>query len=269
MPAWTPLSQLDCLHRPQLKKDIKVLVTHHVELVLPGAHYLVRMLDGRIDTQGTVKELRAQGVLDDIAHEAAVEVKKEEFIVSAEVSATDADKTDTGETKKPRKLVEDEYRAVGGVKWKIYKTYLKASSYSIWCFLTLVIVIYQLLTVGEKLWIKTWGEAYKDSQNASTLYGTYHSFVASGREIPMDGHPFSAFELHPSITGFLNINWPDASEHPLFYVGIYATIGLTTVFVVVCGSVAQMFGTLRASRTLYKCVFNRGSQSGRFWTIQR
>lgn len=38
-----------------------VLVTHHVELVLPGAGYLVRMLDGRVDVQGTVKALRERG----------------------------------------------------------------------------------------------------------------------------------------------------------------------------------------------------------------
>ena len=46
---------------------MQILVTHHVELVLPGAYYLVRMLDGRIDTQGTIKELQAQGVLERVA----------------------------------------------------------------------------------------------------------------------------------------------------------------------------------------------------------
>lgn len=67
------------------------------------------MLDGRIDAQGTVQELRARGVLDEIAHEAAVEVKKEEQALPVDVvdSATLIDQT---EAKKPRKLVEDEHR---------------------------------------------------------------------------------------------------------------------------------------------------------------
>ncbi|KAJ7125217.1 multidrug resistance-associated ABC transporter [Mycena epipterygia] len=246
-----------CLCGPLLAHRTVVLVTHHVELVLPGAYYLVRMLDGRIDTQGTVKDLRAQGVLDYITHDAAVEVKKEELAVAVATETVPGDVEGAeAESKKPRKLVKDERREEGGVKWKIYKSYLKASSYTIWCFLAVVVVLLQLLSVGEKLWIKTWGEAYKDRHNASALYDTYRSFMPSEHEIPMDGHlsRFSTFELHPSSTGFLNINWPSAVEHPLFYVGIYAAIGLTTAFVSILSSVAQITGALRASRTLFKAL---------------
>lgn len=65
------------------------------------------MLDGRIDTQGTVDELRTQDVLDVIAHEAAVEVKKDKGAVAA---ATPEAFGKEIEAKKPRKLVEDEHR---------------------------------------------------------------------------------------------------------------------------------------------------------------
>ncbi|KAJ7099479.1 hypothetical protein B0H15DRAFT_1002427 [Mycena belliarum] len=249
-----------CLCGPLLAHRTVVLVTHHVELVIPGAHYLIRMLDGRIDTQGTVKELRAQGVLENITHDAAVEVKKEELAVAVEAAVIDADAVDAPEaekTKKPRKLVKDEHREVGGVKWKVYKSYLKASSYSIWCFLAFVVILQQFMSVGEKLWIKTWGEAYRERQNMSALYGTYSPFMAHEHEIPLDGQlsRFSTFELSPSTTGLLpHINWPSAAEHPLFYVGIYAAIGLTTAFISVSSSVAQITGALRASRTLFKAL---------------
>ena len=109
---------------------MQILVTHHVELVLPGAYYLVRMLDGRIDTQGTLTELRAQGALDDIANSEEIEVHVEtpnaEEIAAEEIAAEVVEGTPK-ETKKPRKLVEDEERQEGGVKWNIYNTYLKAS----------------------------------------------------------------------------------------------------------------------------------------------
>ena len=86
------------------------------------------MLDGRIDTQGTVKDLKAQGVLEGIEYDAAVETHKEELIV-AETAAVGVESSDTVEaTKKPRKLIKDEHRETGGVKWSIYKSYLKASS---------------------------------------------------------------------------------------------------------------------------------------------
>lgn len=120
-------------------------MTHHVELVLPGTYYLVRMLDGRIDTQGLVKELRARGVLEEITSDESVESRKEEEKVataestSPEVEAIEGsvDEASQGavndgvgvpaKAKKPRKLIEDERREEGSVKWRIYKTYLKAS----------------------------------------------------------------------------------------------------------------------------------------------
>lgn len=94
------------------------------------------MLDGRIDTQGIVKDLRNRGELDFIAHDSVHE--SEGSTANKPTSAEDAaaavlssmeDKTlgaETGEVKKPRKLVEDEARATGKVKWGIYKTYLEA-----------------------------------------------------------------------------------------------------------------------------------------------
>ena len=92
------------------------------------------MLDGRIDTQGTLADLRAQGVLDEIAQSEGVTAHEEEQ--SAAVASPTAEKVvadevgDSGaatRTKKPRKLIKDEERQEGGVKWNIYNTYLKAS----------------------------------------------------------------------------------------------------------------------------------------------
>ena len=100
-----------------------------MELVLPGAHYFVRMLDGRIETQGTVKELQAQGVLKEIEHDAAVETHKKKLVVAETASIGVDESPDTTEvSKKPRKLVKDEHREIGAVKWSIYKSYLRASS---------------------------------------------------------------------------------------------------------------------------------------------
>ena len=89
------------------------------------------MLDGRVDTHGTIKDLRAQGVLEEIAHDASVDAHKED-LAAAEEAAIDPE-TAGVEVKKPeddkkaRKLVKDEHRETGGVKWRIYKGYLKAS----------------------------------------------------------------------------------------------------------------------------------------------
>ena len=88
------------------------------------------MLDGRIDTQGTVANLRSQGILEIVGYDAISESKKQENI---ETEVVEAEKDVLNEpntvqkTKKVRKLILDEHRETGGVKWSIYKSYLKAS----------------------------------------------------------------------------------------------------------------------------------------------
>jgi len=115
------------LNGPLIAHRTVLLVTHHVDLVLPRTHYLVRLSDGRIEYQGTVEELKQQGLLDYIAHDASLHPKEDtkDKIVEKAKPATQED--GNAKPKQARKVVEDEVRAEGKVKWSIYKTYLKAS----------------------------------------------------------------------------------------------------------------------------------------------
>ena len=86
------------------------------------------MLDGRIDSQGTVKELRAKGLLDNIVDESSTEAEeKEEEAIETSVKPTETTDNTDKPAKQARKLVQEEERETGGVKWEIYKTYLRAS----------------------------------------------------------------------------------------------------------------------------------------------
>ena len=85
------------------------------------------MLNGRIDTQGTIADLRASGRLTDIAHLG----ESTEFDEQQEYSETSTDDDVTEEKEKQsrpsRRLVEDEHRETGSVTWRVYGTYLKAA----------------------------------------------------------------------------------------------------------------------------------------------
>jgi hypothetical protein len=87
------------------------------------------MLDGRIDTQGTIKDLRASGVLEEIKQDAAVDAAQEEItIIEPEGAISQEEEVENQDKdKKPKKLIKDEHHETGGVKWTIYKSYLKAS----------------------------------------------------------------------------------------------------------------------------------------------
>ncbi|EKM52518.1 uncharacterized protein PHACADRAFT_211766 [Phanerochaete carnosa HHB-10118-sp] len=249
---------------PLLAHRTVILVTHHVELVLPGTFYLVRMLDGRIDTQGTVKELRARGILDEITHDEAVETHKEEQAAAVgEGADNDQAKVDSADSieqpakaKSPRKLIEEEHREAGSVKWSIYKTYLKASSYWTWAILICLILINQLLGVSEKVWIKIWGEAYGNGSNVTNPY-IINSLLTPEHEIPLD-HTYTSAHLplhyhYGAATMRLpTIHWRRAQDHPFFYIGIYAAISLGAALVNITGVITQYTGALRASRLLFR-----------------
>lgn len=79
-----------------------------------------------------MKDLRSQGVLDSIAQDETVQVHEQQDVTESAdtVDVEGAEKVVAEAAKdaaKPRKLIEDEHREAGGVKWSIYNTYLKAS----------------------------------------------------------------------------------------------------------------------------------------------
>lgn len=113
-----------------------VLVTHHLELVLPAAAYVVHLKDGRVETQGLIDDMKQECELESVVKEAReTDIDSTSAGAAAETNegqnAKIASKVTTiaGEGKKetPRKLVEAEHRDEGRVKIRTIKSYLKAS----------------------------------------------------------------------------------------------------------------------------------------------
>jgi hypothetical protein len=76
----------------------------------------------------------------------------------------------------------------------------------------------------------------------------------SGNDIQIDGYLSSLQSPSVVFPNAMKDSWPDAMQHPLFYIGIYAIIGLVNVLVGICATIAQYTGAFRASRTLFRCV---------------
>jgi ABC-type multidrug transport system ATPase subunit len=86
----------------------QILVSHHVELLLPSADYLIRVVDGRIDAQGTPDELRAAGELDGLVALEETEATQDEPVVNSEtvegeVVAAEEGASEEDEKKKEKK----------------------------------------------------------------------------------------------------------------------------------------------------------------------
>ncbi|KAJ7592171.1 hypothetical protein C8J56DRAFT_932695 [Mycena floridula] len=238
------------LRGPLLAHRTVIMVTHHVDLVLEGAHYMVRMLDGRIDSQGTIKDLRAQGILEEIKRDAEAEAHDTEVVKEEVVAVEGVDpKAPENAAKKPRKLIEDERRETGRVKWPVYKKYLKASSYWVWVLLLLLVIATQVVQVLEKLWIKIWGEAYEDPQT----YRVNH-FMVQQDALHDNSYLSRSMFVQPKTSSHksMGINWPDAAEHPMFYVAVYAAIGMVDLVFRLMSQLVQITSGLRASRDLFE-----------------
>lgn len=104
-----------------------------------------------------------------------------------------------------------------------------------------------------------WGEAYQ--QNPPT-YFSLQSFGSKPDYHSSAMDHFAFHDYHDSVfhalvnngtrKGTFGIEWPNAAEHPFFYVGIYGAIGLSSAFVGVLSALAQYTGAIRASRKLFK-----------------
>lgn len=93
-------------------------MSHHVELLLPGAHTLIEMLDGKVETMGTTEELRASGALPVLLKDD--EEASPSFVASPEETnevdersnkEDDAKPAPVVATRSPRKLHAEEERS--------------------------------------------------------------------------------------------------------------------------------------------------------------
>ncbi|CAE6455347.1 unnamed protein product, partial [Rhizoctonia solani] len=207
-----------CLRGPLLKDRTIVLVTHHVDLALPAAGWLVQMSDGRIEVQGTPQQLRKSGASLLLNQLDSRQITAEEGINEEEAAE------EVRVEKKPtRKLVDDEARSTGSVRAKVYNTYLSAGSYWLFGLLIFLLALDPVVQLLQKFWIKYWGESYKNKAQVLTI-----------------------------AHGWFDFGFPSASRNVVPYLVVYIIIQISISLINVLSQIPDIWATLRASRTLYE-----------------
>ncbi|KIY47603.1 hypothetical protein FISHEDRAFT_74545 [Fistulina hepatica ATCC 64428] len=125
-----------CLQEDIMKGHTVLLVSHHVHLCTPGAAYIVTLDNGRLLYSGTYDGFQSSGAMGGLVQSietAREDEKKEKVIEEADVplktdsvsSSTDSSATVAATPAKarkpPRKLIEDEKRAVGHIGHDIWE----------------------------------------------------------------------------------------------------------------------------------------------------
>ena len=232
----------------------RILVTHHVQLVLPRAKYAVRLgARGTLEHAGLTEELRQTGSFEDIMDSeastitvtdtetaTASAIPLQEELPSAAVPVVVADETPAPAKPTPKKLVEEEYREVGGVKKSVYTNYLKATGgIPFWSFVFVIYIVAESLSLGRSWWIKIWTASYEHSKGE--MAHVAHSYTM---QMQMMSPIFNSSK--PTLDA------QSGSSTLGYYLGVYVAISATSVVVAGARFYFIYRGSLRASRTVFQ-----------------
>ncbi|KAH7925973.1 P-loop containing nucleoside triphosphate hydrolase protein [Leucogyrophana mollusca] len=167
----------ECIKGDLMRGRTIILVSHHVQLCSSGASYIVALDNGRLLFEGSQEAFYASPTMATVMQSSGKSDEREAPVASsaAAENAPEADATsETSSTayttedatppkvekKAPRKLVEDEKRAVGRVSKDVWMLYVKScGGYGYWVWFGVFLVLGTLTPVAENWWLKTWSGA--------------------------------------------------------------------------------------------------------------
>ncbi|OBR08341.1 ATP-dependent bile acid permease [Colletotrichum higginsianum IMI 349063] len=229
-----------CLTGDLCRGRTRVLVTHHLGLVLPEAEFLVELGDGGVVYSGSAGTRAPSGSRDqgpsDVVIAGSVDsdpgAKSTADVVNPERSQLPEPLTSP-----PRKFMQEESRQKGTVKASVYLTYVRCSGgLYLWAACLGVYLTYQVGIIGRAWWLRIWtGEANVNAASGSFLvHPAYNS-------------PFATQQLFAQTA-----DQSPTKTDVLFYVQVYVAISLGTALIGVLRNISSYFLAVRASRALFE-----------------
>jgi ABC-type multidrug transport system fused ATPase/permease subunit len=236
-----------CLLGPLMKGRTQILITHHVNLCIHESAYVVLVKDCRIQSSGTPADLKANGQMSLLFEEnlECQDSKKEEPGDTEET--IDGSPSVEVKQKKPKALVEEEERAEGMIKLKLYRLYYKLiGGYVFWTAFGLMIVGARCLDIGSSWWLKQWARSYETNDNSTVLSATWNDL--SNYQMPV---------LQSDAYTSTNDSKDQRNSDLNMYLVIYALINLLSIVIGTTRHAAILWGGVKASKALYKLLLDR------------
>lgn len=204
-----PLSALDqqtsehivaeCFQGELLKCRTVVLVTHRTDLCEPIADQLVTMKLGRAEARPNILEsvTLSNGHAADGNADEPLTIKKVDTKLLEEAI--------------PEKFEEEEHRAHGDIKLRVYWEYLKAGYLSMWGVALLLVALSRLLITAVSWYLKEFGEAYERTPSPTTLFAfSKDHFGIMDVKVPFlriffDSLPNPNVDVSPWLIGLLSL----------------------------------------------------------------
>ncbi|KAF4979956.1 hypothetical protein FZEAL_3942 [Fusarium zealandicum] len=227
-----------CLTGDICEGRTRILVTHHLSLVLPAASFVVELDGGRVAYAGAPK--------DQVGHEHSNKVSLGEHVsghqtVDTPVSEpTDARDFPASEQSLavPRRFMQEEIRRKGTVEGNVCLTYLKSSGgLHLWAACIGVYVAYQTGIFGRAWWLRVW--TGQTSANASI--GNFHQYSFYSMPFVTSQLPFRS-----------SIQVESLESNVFFYLQVYVAISMGTAVVGILRYISSYFLAVRASKNLFR-----------------
>ncbi|ERT02813.1 hypothetical protein HMPREF1624_01115 [Sporothrix schenckii ATCC 58251] len=230
------------------KGRTRILATHHPEMCMAYASYLVRLDSGRVE--GVEKIERDQNKSSPAETFAPAEEDEPAGGDSSGATTGDGDGDGDGDKAANDKKKDSEDRETGRVKSRVYREYVRASkSLLLWLLILALLISSRLLSVAT-----TWS-----LKELSASYDIEPS-IASHRLYTQTAEPEWDWQIRaPAVTFLPTVSQQvpvddDANyrKNIIFWITAYVLFDYSTLIVSIAQQLLIMFTGLRASRVLFE-----------------
>ncbi|CAK5280326.1 unnamed protein product [Mycena citricolor] len=221
-----------CLRGRFARDRTIILVTHHVSICSPVAHYIIELADGRVLREGTIKSFEENGTLQKVVEMEDQGGLGQSIVVMEPVKKAPAN----------GKLIEVEARAEGRVSMRTYMTYVRAAGVWSWIVTLLLMLLIRVINISNQIFLASWGEAYEKSYLRAVI-------TAGGWTLPWSNLPSPDVDVKPWLMVYLYISLLGAFS-VVFYLGL------------------GYYASLQASRALFRSLLSRLTRApARFFDV--
>ncbi|KAI8655362.1 hypothetical protein NCS55_01187500 [Fusarium keratoplasticum] len=224
-----------CLTGDICQGRTRILVTHHLGLVLPAASFVVELSDGIVTYSGPPKGSVCSAHSCHSQSTSSGEVTEDHLDVRPMSRADDQHPESNAPT--PKKFMQEETRERGTVKGSVYLTYVKSSGgVLLWAACVGVYLAYQGGVIGRAWWLRIWtGQADAEAPSGNFHGQSIYNAVVSTHQVL--SQPSTQVALQGDV---------------FFYLKVYVAISMGTVIIGILRYISSYFLAVRASRSIFR-----------------
>lgn len=265
---------------PLMQGRTCILVTHNMALCVPKCRNVVVLDNGRITTQGSPDIVVATGALgnDEVLRASIIKSRSRpasrmpsrvpsyigEPLGDTQKGFPEPNSISNRSAKVVRvkkvKISTEETKTAGGIDWKVYRLYLQnMGPWWYWVVVMGIFVAQQVGSVSTSVWIRQWAAKYQDvaqpspiliiNNVPSTSSGLGGSCISSGSCF------WYFFSVSPREPG-LFINAPKSDINVLYYLIVYALLGVVYTLLSFLREAVVFYGSLRASNNIHRLLLH-------------